>query len=130
MTTMMRPCKTPPQEVFTRATAYEYSWAGPTVTSRQGSEHSGDIAVESGVNDGKLDALLLVNAGFSALQGEEQHQRGTAQGPEEGGGAAHFGGDSPIVQLSQQELRQQVQTRPLVKAGNVGYSSVVTAHLA
>jgi hypothetical protein len=130
MTTKMLPCTASPQEVFTRATAYEYSWADPVVASLQDSEHSGDVAVEAGVNDGKLDALLLPSAGCTSLQGEEQHQRSTAQGPEDRGGAAHFGGDSPIVQLSQQELRQQVQTRPLVKAGNFGYSSIVAAHRA
>jgi hypothetical protein len=92
--------------VFTRATAYEYSWADPVVASLQDSEHSGDIAVEAGVNDGDLDALLLSNAGCTSLQGEH------AQPIEDkdGDGAGHLSGDCPIVQLNQQELRQQVQT--------------------
>jgi hypothetical protein len=75
------------QEVFTRATAFEYSWANSIGTSAG----NVDVAVEADVNDRDLDVLM--SPAFRATETSS---------------TAGSGSVCSIVQLSRQELVQQV----------------------
>jgi hypothetical protein len=86
---VQRMCLKTPQEVFSRITAREYTWATPKQSAAAGAP------VEASINDTELDKLLAAGgAGGTTLT------------------ALRVVTQSPVVQLTAKQVREQIKLLP------------------